>query len=611
MPTGVLLVFSNCTDPSRREELIVWYLHTYFPAVRNVPGVTRAGLYTYAYPGDGPGEFLAVYNLDAPDVMACVRDISRIADAYGSSGRMDILRPAGTYVFEEILPSQYAPLTSVDYPPAPGLMYAKPVADFALASKTLDRALRLVFSDTSDPDRDGEFNRWYSHTHLPDLSRAMGLTEATRYRLIAPETGPAKYLALHRFYHPDLQLALGDLDGLTFQSGERRRLIDCLVVRGSHTYLEIDADAYPVQSVSHRAAQARIDPPPRPPSPPGYGSPPPSQPPRPPAYSFPQLGGKGRGPSLTILVLIAIGALIAVLAWVMTGNGSDSGGSQPASPPQNLGGLTAPTSTPWPTPTRRPTPTRVVSSPTPTTRVTVKDGGSASAVAVAMPTATVTVTRPAPTATPTPTLQPTATPTPIPTSTPTPTPTATPRPTATPTPTATATPRPTPTPTTIPAPQRGSAAWITELELRIHHLVNEERSDPLGWDPKLAAIARSHSADMAGQNYFSHTNKLGQSPTDRGGAVGYDCRKDYDSYYTYGLAENIFWASLYGQYWTVAGKIVRKDYYETWELAELVVDGWMDSPGHRENILKDSYDVQGIGAAIDANERVFITQNFC
>ena len=142
-------------------------------------------------------------------------------------------------------------------------------------------------------------------------------------------------------------------------------------------------------------------------------------------------------------------------------------------------------------------------------------------------------------------------------------------------------------------------------------MVNEERSDPLDWDPKLAAIARSHSADMAGQDFFSHTNLRGQSPSDRGSSVGYDCRKDYGSYYTYGLAENIYYSSLYGRYWTVAGKIVRKDYHEIQELADLVVDGWMDSPGHRENILEDSYDVEGIGAAIDANEQVYITQNFC
>ena len=112
---------------------------------------------------------------------------------------------------------------------------------------------------------------------------------------------------------------------------------------------------------------------------------------------------------------------------------------------------------------------------------------------------------------------------------------------------------------------------------------------------------------MARADYFSHTNLRGQSPSDRGAAVGYDCCKDYGSYYTYGLAENIYQAWLYSQYWTRNGVIVSKDYYELEELASLVVDGWMNSPGHRENILNHSYGVEGIGIAISADEQVYVT----
>ena len=93
--------------------------------------------------------------------------------------------------------------------------------------------------------------------------------------------------------------------------------------------------------------------------------------------------------------------------------------------------------------------------------------------------------------------------------------------------------------------------------------------------------------------------------------MGYDCHKDYGTYYTYGLAENIFRASLFSQYWTLSGVVVSKDYYSLEELANLVVDGWMDSPGHRENILNSTYDVEGIGVAINDDEEVYVTQNFC
>ena len=146
-------------------------------------------------------------------------------------------------------------------------------------------------------------------------------------------------------------------------------------------------------------------------------------------------------------------------------------------------------------------------------------------------------------------------------------------------------------------------------------MVNQQRAQHglsrLGSDMALAAIARSHSADMARNNYFSHTNLSGQDSSDRGAAVGYDCRKDYGSYYTYGLAENIFWSTLYSRYQTRNGIIVSKDYYGLEELASLVVNGWMDSRGHRENILNGSYDVEGIGVAVNSDEQVYVTQNFC
>ncbi|MCY4575840.1 MAG: CAP domain-containing protein [Chloroflexi bacterium] len=200
-------------------------------------------------------------------------------------------------------------------------------------------------------------------------------------------------------------------------------------------------------------------------------------------------------------------------------------------------------------------------------------------------------------------------PTPAPTVTPTPRPTATARPTVTPTPRPTVT--PTPRPTATPDLTRGSAGWIAALEQRVHELVNRQRTTGLGYDVELASIARSHSADMATARFFSHTNPRGQSPTDRGAQVGYNCRKDYGSYYTYGLAENIYQAWLYGSYRTVNGIVVSKDYHSLEKLANLVVDGWMDSPGHRENILNTTYDVQGIGVAVNDDQQVYVTQNFC
>ena len=44
---------------------------------------------------------------------------------------------------------------------------------------------------------------------------------------------------------------------------------------------------------------------------------------------------------------------------------------------------------------------------------------------------------------------------------------------------------------------------------------------------------------MSNRNYFSHDTPEGLDPTDRGNNAGYTCRKDFGSYYTEGLGENI------------------------------------------------------------------------
>ena len=155
---------------------------------------------------------------------------------------------------------------------------------------------------------------------------------------------------------------------------------------------------------------------------------------------------------------------------------------------------------------------------------------------------------------------------------------------------------------------------VNELELQIHKLVNEERQknglNSLNWDNKLADIARKHSQDMAQNNFFSHDNLIGQDPTERGRLAGYYCRKDFGSYYTEGIAENIFQNNLYDSV-TYYNGIPSYDWNTQEEIAKSTVSGWMTSPGHRENILTATYDKEGIGVAISSDDEVLITQDFC
>jgi hypothetical protein len=47
------------------------------------------------------------------------------------------------------------------------------------------------------------------------------------------------------------------------------------------------------------------------------------------------------------------------------------------------------------------------------------------------------------------------------------------------------------------------------------------------------------------------------------------------------------------------------------EIAESTVEGWMNSPGHRKNILIPVWQREGIGVSIAPDDKVYITENFC
>lgn len=108
-------------------------------------------------------------------------------------------------------------------------------------------------------------------------------------------------------------------------------------------------------------------------------------------------------------------------------------------------------------------------------------------------------------------------------------------------------------------------------------MVNIEREkgglSPLVWNNQLAYAARYHAMDMATDNYFDH-----DSHDLRGNNLVMVC-KTFDritKFYTEGFscAENIS-----------AGK----------RTAAATVDGWMNSPGHKQNILNPSAKYLGIG----------------
>lgn len=138
---------------------------------------------------------------------------------------------------------------------------------------------------------------------------------------------------------------------------------------------------------------------------------------------------------------------------------------------------------------------------------------------------------------------------------------------------------------------------------RVHREVNERRAnhglEPIDWDDTIASVARVHSVDMDERDYFAHENPDGDGPFDRFQEVGSYCR---------GYGENlaITW---------VGTDVRRGDEIERYgtaaELAEGLVDQWMDSPEHRDAILEDDWDRGGVGIHLTDEGQVFATHNFC
>ncbi len=155
----------------------------------------------------------------------------------------------------------------------------------------------------------------------------------------------------------------------------------------------------------------------------------------------------------------------------------------------------------------------------------------------------------------------------------------------------------------------------SKLEKQVHELTNQYRIQnglgALSWDDKLSNVARSHSEDMASRNYFAHETPEGKNPTDRGVSHGYTCQKVIGMLIYSGIAENIFQNNLYDKVWTANGIPTSYEWNTQDEIASSTVDGWMDSPGHRKNILTETIDKEGIGVAIASDDKVYITQNFC
>lgn len=123
--------------------------------------------------------------------------------------------------------------------------------------------------------------------------------------------------------------------------------------------------------------------------------------------------------------------------------------------------------------------------------------------------------------------------------------------------------------TTTPTQPSTNATDVNAFEQEVVKLTNAERTKaglaPFQTDAKLMAAAREKSLDMQSKNYFSHTSPTFGSPFDRMKALGISYKS--------------------------AGENIAKGQRTPQE----VVQAWMDSPGHRANILNADFTHIGVG----------------
>lgn len=153
---------------------------------------------------------------------------------------------------------------------------------------------------------------------------------------------------------------------------------------------------------------------------------------------------------------------------------------------------------------------------------------------------------------------------------------------------------------------------IKDNEINLNQLIikytNNAREhfslDYLNHDNILSQVAKEHSYDMAVKNYCDHTNKLGEGPTQRALRHGYDVEKIITPrMIAKGIGENI---AVIPFGFSDSGSYMLSDVDS---IAKHFVLSWMQSPGHRKNILNPNYDVIGIGSRV-LKDRVYATQNF-
>lgn len=128
---------------------------------------------------------------------------------------------------------------------------------------------------------------------------------------------------------------------------------------------------------------------------------------------------------------------------------------------------------------------------------------------------------------------------------------------------------------------------VHSVEQRVFDAVNDARRarhvPALRWSARIAEQARQHSTRMSRLNFFSHNDPQLGGPGDR--------------------------LTRAGIRWRACGENIYQEYNRQ-DPVQSAVRSWLQSPGHRGNLLSGTYTDTGIGVAISPRGEYTITQMF-
>ncbi len=132
------------------------------------------------------------------------------------------------------------------------------------------------------------------------------------------------------------------------------------------------------------------------------------------------------------------------------------------------------------------------------------------------------------------------------------------------------------------APLEALAGPEAELLERVNAVRTQHKLIELAPSQELARVARAHAEDMARRGYLSHVNPEGEDPLQRAQGAGVSGFRLF--------AENIGAT-------TVSGDRVRT-----------IVEEWMRSRDHRENLLNPAFNTSGVGVVESGSGQTIIVE---